>query len=137
MKPEQEILKEKRFEFGKNWARFLKLLNDDRIAEAEKSIQQMLQIEDLKGKTFLDIGSGSGLFSLAAMRLGSSKILSFDIDTHSVACTQELKKRYFNNAQNWSVEKGSVLDVSSSPSASATKRERREASKLSHLSLGQ
>ncbi|MBD1896892.1 MULTISPECIES: class I SAM-dependent methyltransferase [unclassified Coleofasciculus] len=107
---EQEVKQGDRFEFGKNWRGFLSVLNDARIAEAEKSLKQMLVVEDLQSKTFLDIGSGSGLFSLAARRLGA-KVHSFDYDTESVACTQELKCRYFPNDSNWTIEQGSVLDV--------------------------
>jgi 2-polyprenyl-6-hydroxyphenyl methylase/3-demethylubiquinone-9 3-methyltransferase len=70
----------------------------------------MLQIETLAGKSFLDIGSGSGLFSLAAMRLGASRVHSFDYDPQSVACTKELKRRYFSSAQDWTIHEGSVLD---------------------------
>lgn len=98
------------FEFGKNWQRFLSLLDEERIVEAEKSLKEMLEIEDLKGKSFLDIGSGSGLFSLAAKRLGA-KVYSFDYDALSVVCTKELKRRYFPEDQNWSVEQGNVLDT--------------------------
>ena len=83
-----------RFAFGANWARFLSVLDEDRIVEAEKSLQTMLEVQDLKGKTFLDIGSGSGLFSLAARRLGAS-VHSFDYDPQSVACTAELKQLGF------------------------------------------
>jgi 2-polyprenyl-6-hydroxyphenyl methylase/3-demethylubiquinone-9 3-methyltransferase len=101
--------KGKRFEFGKNWQRFLSVLNEDRILEAEKSLKQMLEIGDLNGKSFLDIGSGSGLFSLGARRLGA-KVRSFDYDPLSVACTVELKRRYFPNDANWTIEQGSVLD---------------------------
>jgi 2-polyprenyl-6-hydroxyphenyl methylase/3-demethylubiquinone-9 3-methyltransferase len=70
----------------------------------------MLQLEDLQGKTFLDIGSGSGLFSLAARHLGA-KVHSFDYDPDSVGCTQELKRRYFPDDNNWIIERGSVLDA--------------------------
>jgi 2-polyprenyl-6-hydroxyphenyl methylase/3-demethylubiquinone-9 3-methyltransferase len=70
----------------------------------------MLGVESLEGKTFLDIGSGSGLFSLVARRLGAS-VRSFDYDPYSVACTRELKRRYFNSDSNWQIESGSVLDV--------------------------
>jgi len=101
---------EPRFAFGKNWQRFVRYVNNERIAEAEKSLREMLGIKDLNGKSFIDIGSGSGLFSLAAMRLGARKVHSFDYDPHSVACAQELKKRFFPNAGNWAVEQGSVLD---------------------------
>ncbi len=107
---EQEVKQGDRFKFGENWQRFLLVLNDERIAEAEKSLKQMLEVEDLQGKSFLDIGSGSGLFSLAARRLGA-KVHSFDYDPQSVACTQELKHRYFPNDASWTIEEGSVLDV--------------------------
>lgn len=70
----------------------------------------MLGLENLKGKSFLDIGSGSGLFSLAARRLGASRVYSFDYDPQSVACTRELRRRYFSDDANWTIEQGSVLD---------------------------
>ncbi|MBW4543436.1 MAG: class I SAM-dependent methyltransferase [Symplocastrum torsivum CPER-KK1] len=107
---EQEIKEGDRFQFGENWRRFLSVLNDERITEAENSLKQMLKVEDLQSKTFLDIGSGSGLFSLAARRLGAT-VHSFDYDPQSVACTQELKRRYFCEDCKWTIEQGSVLDV--------------------------
>lgn len=87
------------FEFGRNWKRFLSLLDEERIAAAEESFKTMLETNDLKGKSLFDIGSGSGLFSLAARRLGAS-VRSFDCDPESVACTAELKKRYFPEDKN-------------------------------------
>jgi len=99
----------KRFEFGKNWSRFLELLDDTRIKEAETSLKQMLSVDSLEGKSFIDVGSGSGLFSLAARRLGA-RVHSFDYDPNSVACTTELRKRYFPNDTAWKVEEASVLD---------------------------
>lgn len=98
-----------RFEFGENWSRFLRVLDDERIEEARKSLQAMLEIESLEGKTFLDIGSGSGLFSLAARSLGA-KVRSFDFDPQSVACAHELKRRYFADDPDWLIHEGSVLD---------------------------
>jgi 2-polyprenyl-6-hydroxyphenyl methylase/3-demethylubiquinone-9 3-methyltransferase len=105
----REVAEGRRFEFGKNWSRFLALLNDKRIAEAETSLKQMLEVEDLGGRSFLDIGSGSGLFSLAARRLGA-RVHSLDYDPHSVACTAELRRRYFPGDERWTVEEGSALD---------------------------
>lgn len=98
-----------RFEFGKNWSQFLELLDANRISEAEASLKQMLDVESLEGLSFIDIGSGSGLFSLAARRLGA-RVHSFDYDPHSVACTTELRRRYFPNDGEWKVEEASVLD---------------------------
>jgi 2-polyprenyl-3-methyl-5-hydroxy-6-metoxy-1,4-benzoquinol methylase len=104
-----EIDEGQRFAFGKNWARFLEVLTDERIAEAEQSLRQMLGVEDLHGRRFLDVGSGSGLFSLAARRLGA-EVHSFDYDADSVGCTAELRRRYDGAAAGWTVEHGSVLD---------------------------
>ena len=106
----REVESGERFEFGKNWSRFLELLNEERIKTAENSLREMLETENLAGKTFLDIGSGSGLFSLAARRLGA-KVFSFDFDANSVNCTSALRHRYFPNDENWQVEQGSALDA--------------------------
>src|SRR6185295_6330709 len=97
----EDVARGDRFEFGKNWSRFLEVLDDERINEACKSLRRMLGVETLARRKFLDIGSGSGLFSLAAMKLGAERVFSFDYDPHSVACTRELKRRYFPNADNW------------------------------------
>jgi 2-polyprenyl-3-methyl-5-hydroxy-6-metoxy-1,4-benzoquinol methylase len=105
-----EIAQGERFQFGENWKHFLSTLNEERIVEAEKSLKDMLQVENLTGKSFLDVGSGSGIFSLAAKRLGA-RVHSFDYDPESVACTMELKRRYFRDDSHWTVEEGSVLDT--------------------------
>lgn len=104
-----EVEQGKRFEFGQNWTRFLATLDEERIAIAEQSLRGMLGVETLSGKRFLDIGSGSGLFSLVARRLGAT-VYSFDYDPQSVACTAELRRRYFMDDAAWTVEQGSVLD---------------------------
>jgi 2-polyprenyl-6-hydroxyphenyl methylase/3-demethylubiquinone-9 3-methyltransferase len=106
----EEIAAGQRFEFGKNWSRFLRLLTDERIATAEASLREMLGVDSLEGKSFLDIGSGSGLFSLAARRLGA-RVHSLDFDPHSVACAVELRRRYFAGDPDWTVEAGSALDA--------------------------
>jgi 2-polyprenyl-6-hydroxyphenyl methylase/3-demethylubiquinone-9 3-methyltransferase len=104
-----EVRRGQRFEFGANWARFLRTLNDERIAEAERSLVRGLGRERLDGLRLLDAGSGSGLFSLAARRLGAH-VTSFDYDPQSVACTTTLRDRYFADDPHWTVQRGSVLD---------------------------
>lgn len=68
---EQEVKQGGRFQFGKNWSSFLSMLDGDRILEAQESLGEMLELDALTGKRFLDVGSGSGLFSLAACQLGA------------------------------------------------------------------
>ncbi len=98
-----------RFAFGENWSRFLEVLDDERIRQAEQSLCAMLEVTSLEGKRFLDVGAGSGLFSLAARNLGA-QVHSFDYDPQSVACTAELRRRYASGDSHWTVEEGSVLD---------------------------
>jgi SAM-dependent methyltransferase len=106
---EPNLAEPRRFDFGNNWNAFLRVLTPERIHRAERSLCEMLEVVDLTGRSFLDIGSGSGLFSLAARRLGAT-VHSFDYDAQSVACTTELKRRNFPNDPAWTVERGSVLD---------------------------
>lgn len=108
--PASAAAAEKRFAFGENWRRFLAVVDEDRIAEAVKSLQTMLRVSDLKGRSFLDAGCGSGLFSLAARRLGA-RVVSFDRDPQSVACAEELRARFAAaDESEWRIQGGDVLD---------------------------
>lgn len=98
-----------RFDFGENWKQYLGGLTEEHIHQAERSLSTSLGLETLHSQTFLDVGSGSGLFSLAARRLGA-RVHSFDYNPRSVACTAELKERYFACSSDWTIERGSVLD---------------------------
>ena len=100
---------DRRFGFGDNWLDFARNLSIDQIVEAEKSLRELLHLDSLAGANFVDIGSGSGLFSLAARRLGA-RVHSFDYDTDSVLCTQRLRDLHFPRDNDWTVERGSVLD---------------------------
>lgn len=105
----QAVRGEPRFAFGKNWARFLAMVDEQRIAVAERSLCEMLETADLAGRSFLDVGCGSGLFSLAARRLGAH-VHAFDDDPEAVACAQELRRRYRGDDGGWTIERGSILD---------------------------
>ena len=102
---------EDRFAFGRNWQAFLSTLDQDRISKSMASLSAMLGVDSLQGKSFLDIGSGSGLSSLAAYRLGAS-VTSVDFDDDSVRCTEEIRQRYTDGSASWHVSQGSVLDES-------------------------
>lgn len=88
----------------------MSVLDDERITAAKAALQGMIGTESLSGRSFIDVGSGSGLSSLAARMLGA-RVHSFDYDPKSVACTLELKRRYFPEDDLWTIEEGSVLDV--------------------------
>lgn len=104
-----EVARGERFKFGENWRKFLENMNEDRAAEAVRSLRNMLGVESLEGMRFIDIGSGSGLFSLAARRMGAN-VTSFDYDSDSFGCTNEIRARYAANDPEWRVLQGSVLD---------------------------
>jgi 2-polyprenyl-6-hydroxyphenyl methylase/3-demethylubiquinone-9 3-methyltransferase len=106
---DQEIAAGERFEFGKNWTNFLAEIDNTRIQQAMLAIEKLFDGKSLVGKTFLDVGSGSGLMSLAARKLGML-VVSFDFDPASVACTNKLRETYFADDPAWLVCQGSVLN---------------------------
>jgi 2-polyprenyl-6-hydroxyphenyl methylase/3-demethylubiquinone-9 3-methyltransferase len=85
-------------------------IDEYRVKQAIESLKSMLETDTLVGKTFLDVGSGSGLFSLAAKHLGAN-VVSFDFDPQSVSCTIELKRRYYPEDNEWLIIRGSILDL--------------------------
>jgi SAM-dependent methyltransferase len=99
-----------RFRFGENWQSFLQTVGDKEIRLAEDSMRKLLQRETLGGVRFLDIGCGSGLFSLAARNLGAA-VHSFDFDAQAVGCAQMLKAKYWQADAQWTIEQGSILDA--------------------------
>lgn len=81
------------------------------MAQAEKSLTEMFEVDSFEDKTFLDIGSGSGLFSLAARNLGAV-VTAFDFDVDSVGVTRQLMESVHPGRKGWEVHEGSVLDKS-------------------------
>lgn len=100
---------ELRFAFGRNWRSFLTTLDDHRIDEARRRLCESLGRDDLHGVRALDIGSGSGLSSLVMHQMGAD-VVAFDYDADSVACTEELRRRFAPDATNWQIMQGSALD---------------------------
>ena len=105
--PEEDM----RFAFGKNWQSFVdSALNTQRISKASDSLRRLLNAEHLGGRTFLDIGCGSGLFSLAACLLGAEHVVAFDYDQDSVEASIALRARARISPDWWHIQHGSVLD---------------------------
>jgi len=102
------------FSFGKNWGNYVENFVDEyRISNAEQSLLQYLPREEYKDKVFIDIGCGSGIFSLSALRLGCRKVISFDIDKYSIEATEKVKNRFsYLLSENylWEIFTGDILD---------------------------
>lgn len=100
------------FGFGKNWDEFVRrAFSEERVGIARDHLLRFLELPDLKGKYFLDVGCGSGLSSRAALDAGAAKIVSFDYDPDSVR-TAERVRQMSGSPSNWTVLQGSILDDS-------------------------
>ncbi|HEY8052854.1 MAG TPA: class I SAM-dependent methyltransferase [Steroidobacteraceae bacterium] len=103
------LLQESHFSFGKNWARYATGVGQVEIEEATAALQRLVG-GSLAGKTFLDIGCGSGIHALAALRLGASTVLALDIDPDSVATARRMLEAHAPGAR-WEVREVSVFAV--------------------------
>jgi len=74
----------------------LRLVMEPRMAfgsgshETTQLMLEAMEKEVLQGRTVLDIGSGSGILSLAALRLGAAWTVGLDIDLQSVLVARQL-----------------------------------------------
>lgn len=102
------------FSFGRNWTEYVKkFLTKEKLDEALVSFEKYLPKEEYKGKTLIDIGCGSGIFSFNALRMGCKKVISFDVDPHSVQATRLVKEKFGNllpQGVQWEIFEGSILD---------------------------
>ena len=94
------------FDFGENWASFSNIIDEARTQDAERSVAAL--VGALAGRSFLDIGCGSGLFSLAALRLGADRVVAIDIDEHSTWATTALLAQ--SGERKWQVREQSIFD---------------------------
>ena len=84
-------------------------MTDAHVEAATAALASTLGVSSLEGLTFLDVGGGSGIHSLAARKLGAI-VLAFDYDADSVACMRSLKEKFLANDPQWRIEQGSALD---------------------------
>lgn len=103
------IERQAHFEFGENWKNYSKTIDSQRIASAVAGVKKLFP-DGLAGKSFLDIGCGSGLHSLAALLLGAATVTAVDIDENSVNTTRELLSKYAPDL-NWTVTIASIFDA--------------------------
>jgi 2-polyprenyl-6-hydroxyphenyl methylase/3-demethylubiquinone-9 3-methyltransferase len=98
------------FSFGQNWLDYLDVVSESNIEIAKQDIIEWLGEDEIRGKSVIDIGSGSGINSLCFHRLGAKSVFSFDYDPHSVFATQKFRE-HEGNPGNWTVKQGSILDT--------------------------
>lgn len=102
---------ETRFSFGLNWLDFVDTsLDKTKVEKALLSMRTILKSEDLSGKTFLDVGCGSGLFSLAACLLNAQHVYSFDFDANSVLASIKLRDQFNISELRWEIYQGDILN---------------------------
>lgn len=108
----KEVLKklDSHFAFGENWASYSKLIGEPQIEHAKEGLLKLISAEDFKGRSFLDIGCGSGLHALAASRLGVSRIVGVDIDPNSTATARKILAER-DPSTPWQIENISVFDL--------------------------
>jgi 2-polyprenyl-6-hydroxyphenyl methylase/3-demethylubiquinone-9 3-methyltransferase len=102
---------ETHFKFGENWQSFTQEVDEARIAKAVTDLAAFMAPESLEGKSFLDIGCGSGLSMLAALRLGAASVHGTDLDPNSVEAARSLLTRLVPSGSTWTVEQRSVFDL--------------------------
>jgi SAM-dependent methyltransferase len=86
-------------------------MDEERIDEAMQSLKKLFGEDRLANKSFLDIGSGSGLFSIAAARLGARPVLGLDVDPLSVDTSQQNAAQWLKDLSWTSFRHRSVLDT--------------------------
>ena len=111
-KSQNLLLRESHYAFGENWARFAAGVDARHIEEATLALQHLLG-DGLRGKTFLDIGCGSGIHALAAIRLGAAAVLAVDLDADSVATARRMLEAHAPGGA-WQVREISVFDLEAS-----------------------
>lgn len=101
------MLDETRFEFGENWKSYAQSISDASINNAVDHLYKLTG--SLNNLSFLDIGSGSGLHSLAALRLGARKVVAIDRDNVCVDTTLNTLHNYAKGA-NYHVFQADILE---------------------------
>lgn len=103
---------ESHFAFGRNWSSFVSELDDAQVERAIRGLGRLVAPDEIEGKSFLDIGCGSGLSMLAALRLGAGTVTGVDIDEASVHTAQQLlEQRASDVREKWSTRVASVFDL--------------------------
>jgi len=94
MKHENLLDQRTHFAFGRNWLDYADKIDEARIDRAMDGLCRLSGRPRLDGLSFLDIGCGSGLSALAAVRLGARRVVGVDIDPDSVQAARNVFARF-------------------------------------------
>ena len=101
---------EKYFDFGENWSQYSEIaLTQESLDSAISSMQTLVGIESLENLSFLDVGCGSGLFSIAAHKLNATKVVGIDINPVCIDVSNRNSQKYSPDS-SIIFRKGSALD---------------------------
>jgi SAM-dependent methyltransferase len=105
------------FTFGENWLAYSRTLDAPRLESATRSVAELLGAPDLRGRTVVDVGAGSGLFSLAALKLGAERVVALDRDRNCLKAIEQNAGRYLSAAERarLNVLEADVLDAGRLP----------------------
>jgi 2-polyprenyl-6-hydroxyphenyl methylase/3-demethylubiquinone-9 3-methyltransferase len=109
------------FQFGENWSQLVQRIDENHLRYAISDISTFMGRDSLEGLSFLDVGCGSGLSSLAAFRLGARPVTSVDIDPKNIDNVLSLKRKFgVVDGGSWTERVASIVnpgDVGALPTA--------------------
>jgi len=83
------------FNFGKNWQAYsAHSLNNQKFNEALNSLKELIGEDKIKNSKFLDIGCGSGVFAIAASKIGAKETVGIDISKESISALLQNQKKF-------------------------------------------
>jgi 2-polyprenyl-6-hydroxyphenyl methylase/3-demethylubiquinone-9 3-methyltransferase len=97
------------FAFGQNWREYAKMVTEAQIAEARTGLLRLIRADEMAGKSFLDIGCGSGLHSLVALQCGVEHVVAIDVDENSVSTAHTLLNRFWSRSDKYNCRIGNIL----------------------------
>jgi 2-polyprenyl-6-hydroxyphenyl methylase/3-demethylubiquinone-9 3-methyltransferase len=101
-----------RYDFGRNWSELAARFEEEHVERAMADLRRL--VGDVDGRTFLDVGCGSGLHAVAALRLGARRVEAVDYDPQCVATAGEVLAR-FAPPGTWTVQRADALDPATLP----------------------
>lgn len=103
------------YSFGENWANYAQHLDQEHINQAVSNLSRLISSDKIKGKRFLDIGCGSGLHSLAAIKMGAGSLTAVDFDLDSVSTTRSVLERHAPEKSHYTVHHANILAPERTP----------------------